>query len=835
MRKFWIAGCILLGLQGNAVFADLMEGIEATGETGQESVTQTAAEEAAVLPPVWARFETGEAPRANVYRWVHKSVVNLNSQVVSTRGGVNIRKIPLLNTRENPTLVRQATEFPLLGQEGDWYKIDVTRAFEDMSVAKFRIATVATNSSSLALRPSLNSSRSSVREWMAKGSRVQILETHGSWCLVKFETQSGFASCRYLGEIGEEEEYWHRDVTPKEGQALAELSSLREEVHSTGPIDPQKIFTYASKLNKALPTMQLHELSAAVQEIEGQLARLMDLNGSDEERRMAEQAREYREQVFYNIEAHQTEARALLDAGKLDQALVHAQIGAYKTRYSNRENLELLHTVLEAQAQAETDPERRAGLEEQAQFVQRTLGSSIAAPAPEVDFSQSGEEGETGGLPSQNEIDELLTEARRLNDQQKYQEALDLGLSLLDRTEGKSVKVKLFLGVQLQQMAAMPQYAEQSASFRSRSTVYIEEAQEGLQENLDVYPDNLEWQEDIEEILAHEPEVPLEPTAEDRAIDDVIDDVLEKNRIRYYTRGKDRLEALDREIEAKASKVKFYLAQQYVILARVYRGQASRWLEKAVTELDAATALRGQYLQTFTENSLWADRALELRAELAGRLGNRLNEPVGEGEESTDTAVEESTPEETGGNEISITRFEMNALTTLAILEAGALCQEEVLDVAQVVFNRIHSPPFNQSNVSAVVFASGQFEPFFTILGRSNRSRRARIFTSQNESAAFASQRRRGLSRSMALSRIRGVETDLQDVSKMRAARTFVGGRTFFLGANMSFHPDRGDKRRRRGCNHYKIGLSRSDVNRHRRYLERLEEQGPLKVTARGS
>jgi len=85
----------------------------------------------------------------------------------------------------------------------------------------------------------------------------------------------------------------------------------------------------------------------------------------------------------------------------------------------------------------------------------------------------------------------------------------------------------------------------------------------------------------------------------------------------------------------------------------------------------------------------------------------------------------------------------------------------------------------------------------------------------------------------MATSRLNEVRNDLQDEGKMRTSRDFVAGRTFFLGSTMSFVPDRGDIRRARHCNHFKIGIANSDVRRHRPHMQTLVNRAPLKVTTR--
>ncbi len=770
-----------------------------------------------------------------VYRWVHKSVIRVDQEKARINAGVNLRTIPLNGTQERPHRVSQRADFSVLGIEDGWYKIDVTPVYPDLRIAKFKIATVNTDSSSLALRPSLGSSTRSVRAWMPKDSRVQILETQGNWALVKYQTQSGYASLRYLKETGEEEEFWHRHLDTQAGASFVELDSLREQVTSTGvTVAATTILRFVTLLDEALPKMKIFELNAAVLEMERQIgiALAREVSSSRDEQQAIAAIREFRAKRFNDISSEQQKATELFDAGKTDEALIYAQIGAYKTRYSHRENLALLHRILVKKVSEEQDPEKKTSLNEQAEFVQRVIGASSEVAPPDVDFTESGAEGAVdGGLPPQSEIDQLLVVAKELNSRNQYAQALDLGLSLLERTEGKSVKVKAFVGVQLLHMAALPEFSDEAEGYRSRASLYLAEAREGVTANLSEYPDNREWESKLGELtVPGENTEEIEPTEVEQAIDEVIDDVVDKNRIHYYTNGKNRLEELDRQHEGKSAKIKFHIAEQCLHLARVNRGQARVWLTRASEALTQAEALKGQHLQTFTENSLWADRALNRRRELVTGEDGQLSAPAAEVQ---DTGSESTAPTQEGANHLVITNFDMNVLTTLAILEAGATCLEEWLDVAQVVFNRIHSPLYNQNTVSKVAFASGQFEPFFSILGRQNSTLRSRIFATQADAAAFASRKRRGLSVSMATNRINDMKNQLQDESKMRAARDFVGGRSFFLGANMSFSEARGDVRRRRGCNHYKIGIRMADVNRHRRHMPSLVQKAPLKVTSR--
>lgn len=159
-------------------------------------------------------------------------------------------------------------------------------------------------------------------------------------------------------------------------------------------------------------------------------------------------------------------------------------------------------------------------------------------------------------------------------------------------------------------------------------------------------------------------------------------------------------------------------------------------------------------------------------------------------------------------------------LAALSMLEAGADCQEERLDVAQVVFNRVHASGYGAS-VEAVAFAPGQFQPFF--------GRRATDFDSRREVEA-ALVHHRGYSRDRARLALLNFTRDLADPARMREARSHVGGRTSFKGTSMYAYRVAGeDPLRRRGCNFFHIEPGQSYAG-----LARLEARGPLRVTAPG-
>ena len=165
---------------------------------------------------------------------------------------------------------------------------------------------------------------------------------------------------------------------------------------------------------------------------------------------------------------------------------------------------------------------------------------------------------------------------------------------------------------------------------------------------------------------------------------------------------------------------------------------------------------------------------------------------------------------------INISGSELNALAALAILESGTQCQVERLDVAHVVFNRMNSPAF-PSTVRSVVFQKGQFEPFF--------GHQFWEVSTQVRAASFVSKKR-GMSYARALEQISRFKANLQDPNKMRNARSFVGGRTYFKGVTQYKHRVANeDPRRKYGCNFFHIGNGQSYGE-----LISLENRGPESI-----
>lgn len=175
------------------------------------------------------------------------------------------------------------------------------------------------------------------------------------------------------------------------------------------------------------------------------------------------------------------------------------------------------------------------------------------------------------------------------------------------------------------------------------------------------------------------------------------------------------------------------------------------------------------------------------------------------------------------GNTATITQGELNALATLALLEAGSKCT--ATDPVQVVFNRLNDPS-QPNTLNGVMFASGQFQPY----SDPKRKFQAQpwMVDTETKAASFVVTHRGGTPAS-ALAEIRRIKAEMGDPQKMKNSRDFVGGRTFFKG--VSQYPNRvvrEDPLRKQGCNFYHIEKGQSYSS-----LSGLKKRGPLKVVAK--
>lgn len=156
---------------------------------------------------------------------------------------------------------------------------------------------------------------------------------------------------------------------------------------------------------------------------------------------------------------------------------------------------------------------------------------------------------------------------------------------------------------------------------------------------------------------------------------------------------------------------------------------------------------------------------------------------------------------------------EANVLAALALLEAGAGCPEDPLDVTQAVLNRLRLGSWGRT-LSAVAFAPGQFASLFHHSPRE---------VSTEAGVIAALRRDRGLSLEAARAALRRFRQAIADPVRMAASRRFVGGRTDFKG--VSQYPNRypaEDPLRRPGCNFFHIAPGQSPST-----LRRLEGEGP--------
>lgn len=201
--------------------------------------------------------------------------------------------------------------------------------------------------------------------------------------------------------------------------------------------------------------------------------------------------------------------------------------------------------------------------------------------------------------------------------------------------------------------------------------------------------------------------------------------------------------------------------------------------------------------------------------------------------EESDSASQFDKESPSSQSELRISRYDMRILTSLALLEAGPNCDSGPLDVSQVVFNRLNNPLFPDT-IPKIVFQLGQFQPFFGLDGtHPNRvDAQKKVFATDQSAAQFIAKKRKGLDPTLALAKIKEIEEAYADTVAMKNSIQFIDGRSFFLGSTMSFRPDVGDVRRKKGCNHFKYGILSADRARHKPYKEELLKKAPTSVIA---
>jgi len=188
----------------------------------------------------------------------------------------------------------------------------------------------------------------------------------------------------------------------------------------------------------------------------------------------------------------------------------------------------------------------------------------------------------------------------------------------------------------------------------------------------------------------------------------------------------------------------------------------------------------------------------------------------------TDTSTVTGTPVTVKGG-VKLNEADAYRLAALAIMEAPTRMGR--LDVAQAVFNRINAPKVGAasygSSVTAVVFASGQFEPYFGVSASEIKNR---------SDAVSILKRKRGMSSAQANQLLNQFFADVADPAKMAQARKHVGGRTDFKGTTMYSNMVKGeDKLRTYGENFFHIGSGQSY-----KQLAKLEQLGPSVIVKEG-
>ena len=279
------------------------------------------------------------------------------------------------------------------------------------------------------------------------------------------------------------------------------------------------------------------------------------------------------------------------------------------------------------------------------------------------------------------------------------------------------------------------------------------------------------------------------PKANTNSMNSLISRGLQKNKNKDYDSGLSLLMMAVVNTNNKAAKALYFLGKQYREMASLpkYQSESNQYNDNAKEYLKNAADLEND-VGLYPENKEWALAAKRLL--------------------------------ETSSEVVKVSNSELNMLAALAVLESGANCSEERLDIVQSVFNRINSNRF-PNDIQSVAFASGQFQPFFPPVRVAN--------VNTETSAATHISQKRGMSYDSALNALRSVKRDVADSNKMLQARNFVGGRTYFKGE--SEYPNRvasEDPLRKSGCNFHHIEPKQQTYSE----LNRLEKKGPTKIQA---
>jgi hypothetical protein len=177
-------------------------------------------------------------------------------------------------------------------------------------------------------------------------------------------------------------------------------------------------------------------------------------------------------------------------------------------------------------------------------------------------------------------------------------------------------------------------------------------------------------------------------------------------------------------------------------------------------------------------------------------------------------------PTQISGNKMNINPTEANRLVLLSVMEAPT--KEGRLDVANAVINRYNAKNAGGANygdsLTEVMFAPGQFEPFFGTSASQINSK---------EDAVAMLMSKRGMSQADATKAMDETLANMQNPEKMAASAQFVGGRTDFKGVTQYGNMHAGeDKLRADGENFFHIGDNQSyDL------LKQIAAKAPAQIT----
>lgn len=160
-------------------------------------------------------------------------------------------------------------------------------------------------------------------------------------------------------------------------------------------------------------------------------------------------------------------------------------------------------------------------------------------------------------------------------------------------------------------------------------------------------------------------------------------------------------------------------------------------------------------------------------------------------------------------------------LACLSIMEASTRMGR--LDATQAIFNRLNSPKAGGAsygkNLTEIMFASGQFEPYFSLQPSQIQSR---------QDAIRVLGLKRGMSPETAEKTLNEYFADTADPQKMANARAHVGGRTFFKGTSQYANLIQGEDRLRTpGENFYHL-----DGDQTHALIKKIEGMGPVSLSA---